>query len=87
MANLNIKIKPQFKDKVVGYNNQSLPLGQRDDLDILAQIAKDSGDPSLLELFEEIPSDAIINASKSEKTVQAIQEVTAKGPDLLDSIS
>lgn len=47
-----MKLKAKYKTKVVGFNNSTAPLGERDDLDILAEIALNSGDETLLELFE-----------------------------------
>ena len=69
-----IRIKSEFKDRVVGYNGRSLPLGIRKDLHILARIAKQSGDKSLLEMFEEVPTQKEINEQKSKESVEAIRD-------------
>ena len=76
MATPTVKLKAEYKDKVVGFNGRSLPLGVRKDLDILADIAKKSGDKSLLDLFEETASDAAAKADKTAKTVKSIRKVT-----------
>ena len=73
MAGLKIKIKPEFKDKVVGYNGRSLPLNKRKDLDVLALIAHDSQDKSLLNLFEELPSLAELNKQKTAKVAEELK--------------
>lgn len=50
------KIKDQYASTVVAFGNSGLPLGQRDDIDDLAIMAHRSQDPTLLELFETLPS-------------------------------
>lgn len=61
-----IKIKPEFLDTVIGFNNSGLPLGQRDDLEILIDIARKSN-PAILNYFEEIPSLKEVEKIKVEK--------------------
>ena len=67
---MNLKIKSKFKDRVVGFNNSALPLGEREDLDVLADIAVRSGDPSLLEVFEKVPTTKDLEAHKSAKFLE-----------------
>ena len=69
-----LKIKEQYKDKVVGFNNSTTPLGYRDDLDKLAEIAVQSNDPSLLELFEEIPSLEKLYEEKGKKLIEELKK-------------
>ena len=69
-----LKIKEQYKDKVVGFNNSTTPLGYRDDLDKLAEIAIQSNDPSLLELFEEIPSLEKLIEEKGKKLIEELKK-------------
>lgn len=49
-----MKVKKGFEDKVIGFNNSSLPLGKRNDLHLL--VAKANGDKSkfgyLLDMFD-----------------------------------
>lgn len=47
------KIKPEFANTVIGFNNSGLPLGHRNDLHILHGAAKASKDKSILNMFEE----------------------------------
>lgn len=61
-----MKLKDEHKDRVIGFNGSGLPLGQRNDLKELAEIAVKSNDKSLLELFEELPTIAEIEKSKSK---------------------
>lgn len=49
-------IKDQYKERRVGFNSSGKPLGKRPDIDDLAIIALESQDPSLLRLFEKLPS-------------------------------
>jgi len=58
-----IKVKPQFANKVIGFNHSSLPLGQRDDLHLLYENAKRKGHKAHLNMFE-VDEDAI-SAEKS----------------------
>lgn len=71
-----MKIKDEHKDRVVGFNGSGLPLGQRTDLKVLAEIAIKSNDKSLLELFEELPTLEVVEELKSkdflERTAQEI---------------
>lgn len=69
-----LKIKEQYKDKVVGFNNSTTPLGYRHDLDKLAEIAIQSNDPSLLELFEEIPSLEKLYEEKGKKLIEELKK-------------
>ena len=57
-------LKTDAEKQVVGYNGRSLPLGSREDLDKLAIIALESGDKSLLGLFESIPTLEELKAAK-----------------------
>lgn len=47
-----IKLKPEFADTVMGFNNSGLPLGQRDDLHLLWETAKASNRQDYLNMFE-----------------------------------
>ena len=69
-----LKIKEQYKDKVVGFNNSTTPLGYRDDLDKLAEISIQINDPSLLELFEEIPSLEKLYEEKGKKLIEELKK-------------
>jgi len=53
---LAIAIKEQYKDERVGYNNSAAPLGQRDDLHLLAEQALLSNNPNLIRYFEKMPT-------------------------------
>jgi len=46
------KIRSEYRGVVIGFNGSALPLGERTDIDELAIIAQQSGDASLLKLFE-----------------------------------
>lgn len=59
-------IKPEYKTKRVVYNNSGVALGKRTDHNELAIIALESGDKSLLRLFENIPDLAALKKTKTE---------------------
>ncbi len=70
---MNLKIKEKYKNKVVGFNNSTIPLGQRDDIEKLAEIALRSNDKTLLELFMEPPTLEELNSKKGHKLIQEIK--------------
>lgn len=71
---MKVKVKEQYKDRVVGFNGSGLPLGKRTDLKDLAEIAIKSNDKILLELFEELPTIAEIEKSKSKNFLERTDE-------------
>lgn len=50
-----LKAKPEFKDTVIGFNNSGLPLGQREDLQVLYDLAKANNREDYLAMFEGEP--------------------------------
>ena len=66
---MSLKIKEAFKDKVIGFNRSSVPLGRRNDLHILYDIAKRSNRQAWLDMFEEVTE-----AEVEEVKVQAFEE-------------
>lgn len=72
-----IKIKEEFKMAQVGFNGSGLPLGLRDDLHVLAQLAIESKDQSLLNMFETLPSLEDCKEEAGEKFLEANPEPTA----------
>lgn len=69
MADNSLKIKEEFKSTIVGFNNSGLPLGERDDLHLLAEMAVH--DPFLANMFEVIASVEEITEIKEEIFLQA----------------
>ena len=67
---MGVKIKTEFLNTVIGFNYSALPLGERDDLYILAEMAQNSNDRDLLNLFEELPDKNEIQAKKVEKLLE-----------------
>lgn len=63
-----IKIKPEYKNMVVGFNNSGVPLGYRNDLLEFALLARSSNDTYLLGMIDgEVPS---LEDLKTEKAKQ-----------------
>lgn len=60
-------IKAKFKNKVVGFNGSTTPLGEREDLGVLAEIAVRSQDPTLLVLFSKQPTEEEVKKYKEVK--------------------
>lgn len=73
-----LRIKKEHHGVQVGFNGSGLPLGMRDDLHILAQIAKEGNDEYLLSLFEEIPSEAALREHAGEKFIEKIEKTKDK---------
>lgn len=61
-----LKIKKQYASVVVGFNNSGKPLGQRDDLHVLYDIAKSGKHAHLLQYFEEVPDQVELETLKVE---------------------
>lgn len=61
-----LKVKAEFKDVVIGFNQSAAPLGYRNDLHILHEMAKRSNRIDYLAMFEEISEDEIV-AEKVQK--------------------
>ena len=53
-------LKPEYSDRVFGFNNSAAPLGQRNDLHLLYADAKYHNVKDILEMFEEIPEADIL---------------------------
>lgn len=47
------KVKPEFANTVIGFNNSGSPLGERKDLKILHDAAKANKVKSILDMFAE----------------------------------
>jgi len=63
---MEVRIKTEFLDTVIGFNNSALPLGKRDDLHILAEMARHSTNQTLINLFEELPEQKEIDQAKEQ---------------------
>ena len=72
-----IKIKETAKEKVIAYNGRALPLGQRSDYAELAMITLESNDPSLLEVFETLPTLEELKKQKLEQTLPELPKVSS----------
>jgi hypothetical protein len=68
---MNVIIKKEFENEVIGFGKSALPLGKRDDLNDLGIIAHESGNPLLLRLFENLPSLASLKKAKTDRELKA----------------
>lgn len=66
------RIKEEYKTAVVAFGTSGLPLGQRDDIDKLAIIALESSDPTLLKMFEYLPSLEDLKMGKVEDELKVL---------------
>lgn len=65
------QIKEKFKTTVIGFNNSGLPLGERDDLDKLAEMAQHN--PAIAEVFVNCPTREQLKAWKEKKFLAATE--------------
>jgi len=70
VSKLTIKVKKEFNGEVVGFNGSPAPLGQRDDLYMLAEYGL-TCNPSLLNFFDQVPTLDDIQAYKAQLFLQA----------------
>lgn len=73
-----LKLKDEFKNHVVGFNNDGRPLGQRNDLHILLENAILTNSTYILGMFDEIPTLEEIKAIR-EKEFQQKQNAKKAG--------
>jgi hypothetical protein len=64
------KIKAEHAKKYIGFGKYAKKLGERDDIDDLAIIAHESGDESIIDLFENLPSLADLKAAKTDSQLK-----------------
>jgi hypothetical protein len=78
-----ITVKAKYRDTVIGFNNSGKPLGLRDDLHLLLEIAKASNVQYLLDMFEEVPSEEAIVEEKEKAFIEkkkAVKKRKQKSP-------
>ena len=78
---MNLKIKKEHKDRVIGFNNSVRPLGDRNDLLVLAEMAVKSGNKNLLDLFENVPTQKQIDIAKSQKFIAETANVDPRNEE------
>lgn len=81
---MGLKLKPAFKDVVIGFNNSTAPLGKRNDLHILFEQAKKNGITRHLNMFEETPDEKELDKIKTDafqKNSTAASNLTSVKPD------
>ena len=64
-----LKIKAAFSNHVIGFNNSSKPLGDRNDLDKLYSLAKAKNNQRVLDMFEEADQ-KVLDAEKEKVFVE-----------------
>ena len=73
------EIKKEHKTTIVGFNGSGLPLGSRNDLDKLAELAHVN--KNLAQYFVKLPTKEQIAAYRAGEIVAAIEEQTAGAAD------
>lgn len=81
------KLKKGNEERVVGFNNSLLPLGKRDDLDKLAEMAVRSKDQSLIDLFETVPTLKELDKAKAAKFLEETKNIASANDDAKDDKS
>lgn len=91
-----LRIKPEYVGTVIGFNNCSLPMGKRTDLDKIYEFAKNRPYPKWLAMFEPVTVDQDKTMEqekidrflerhpvKAEPVSQAISKMQEPGTDKL----
>ena len=81
------KLKKGNDKTVVGFNNSLLPLGERNDIDMLAEIAVRSGNKALLDLFETVPTIKELDKAKVSKFLAETQNIETQDDSAGTSIN
>ena len=78
-----IKVKPEYKKHVFGFNNSGKPLGERDDLHLLIADAKAGNVKHILDMFETVDDKDIEGAKLASfnKKQAAKKRAAAKDND------
>jgi len=66
-------LKPEYSDRVFGFNNSAAPLGQRNDIHLLYADAKYHNVKDILDMFEEVPDNDVLEI-KGEAFIQKQSE-------------
>lgn len=69
-------IKEEFKSTIIGFNGSGLPLGERNDLDKLAEMALQN--PALANLFVSAPNADQIKAFKEQRLLDQTRDHAAQ---------
>lgn len=72
------KIKAEYKELQIGFNNSGVPLGMRDDINVLAKIAIQSNDSYLKSLFEVLPSEKELDEQAGEEFIEKMAVTPTK---------
>ena len=70
-----IRIKPKYSNTVIAFRGSGIALGKRtqEDLLDLGLLAHGSQDPSILALFENLPTEALLKKQKMTQVEKAIK--------------
>jgi hypothetical protein len=75
----DVKIKEEFLKTYVAFGKGNKPLGERDDINDLAIMAIESQDPTLLKLFENLPTTAAgLKKTRTDKDLSEVQKPLTK---------
>lgn len=67
---MKLEIKKEYLGTVVGFNGSAKPLGERNDIYLLAEIAVKTKSKALLRFFKTIPSQKDINDLKVSEFIK-----------------
>lgn len=72
MAKLHIKLKPEFKNKVIAYGDSGQALGKRNDLHKLLLLAYQAGRQDYIDMFDNPPTSAQLKKALTDEALAAI---------------
>jgi hypothetical protein len=63
---MDLKIKPEFADVIIGFRNSGIPLGKRSQEDLQFLAGKVRANPKYAKYFEALPSDKDLLDAKGD---------------------
>lgn len=72
MTKLHIKIKPEFKKKVIAYGDSGAALGQRNDLHKLLLLSYNAGRQDYIDMFDDPPTEAQLKKALTDEALGVI---------------
>ena len=73
-----LRLKIEYQDVVIGFNNSSLPLGKRNDLHLLIEFSRAHNRTDYLAMFGEIPDEKEVLEIKATAFVKKQAEKKGK---------
>lgn len=80
---MRIHLKKEYKSTVVGFNNSAKPLGERDDLHLLAEMAIKTKSKALKKYFSKLPT---LKSIQDYKGQLLLNKIEVKKPEIKSDV-